>query len=184
MAIDNVYAMPKRNHAPTPQQACDLGLEVVQNDIDPIDMLNALLATGMTAGEALKAMGEHSPRIAANAFARTLDRFLGDREDVLDVSYANWLTHLPEGLVLPMNSVLDLTGCKNFRSLPKTMEMCAGSTLRLVGSGWDQKVQPPTFNHDHPGFEMESDAVIFYSHGGQVKIFEFEHWIHLEWTNN
>jgi hypothetical protein len=154
----------------------------VHAGIDPVGMLNALVATGMDAGEALKTIADQDPKAARSAFRQAWSQLLGHRME-LDLSGADWLKTLPEGIIVPYHGSLILTNCRNFHCLPKKIRIEGHAELHLEGSGWDGIVQPPTYEGDSPpmvGFVMRPGSCVYFDRYGTVDCFNDGDWLELD----
>ncbi|MBS0174477.1 MAG: hypothetical protein JSR64_10615 [Nitrospira sp.] len=125
----------------------------------------ALRATGMKAVDALKVIGVTDPKGAMHLLGirwdDLMERGLRKPSDPLniDLRCQDWITGLPEGKVLDPLTLIDLSGCVNFVSIPRRFVLDGQSQLRLEGTSWDQEI--PRYRPDG-NFRMVSPSWITY----------------------
>jgi hypothetical protein len=130
--------MPKRNHPKTPQQTPDLKPDGIHEDVNPVGMLDALIATGMLVEDALDLLAETDPTLAQDAFIK----WGNGREIDSDICLAGrkWVQWLPPNMKL--NSHLDLKGCVNLIRLPKNLQMLHFGEITLSGCNQLDRIIP------------------------------------------
>ncbi len=166
---------PKRSpHAATPPVTGD-------HDPDADGLYDALCATGMSAPEALRFIGIQNPIEAMRLFDAMWDDLMATRPNgngvtVLDFRCQDWITGLPEGKTVAPATILDLSLCAGFMTLPRSLHLESYSTLKLEGTSWDMKIPRPC---NDSVFALAPTSRITFGHVGCPRTLEAEDWMEL-----